>query len=97
MAIELFDKYTPAEIFRMIDNQSVSVAAGERLIKRYGDRRALEAVVEYQRTQGINLDKEIEERILRIGELLDAFYEKTEAALNLVRPPTRTRKGQLNG
>jgi hypothetical protein len=79
MEAELFDKYTPAEIFRMIDNQSVSVSAGERLIKRYGDRRALEAVVEYQRTQGIKLDKEIEGRILHIGELLDEFYETAGA------------------
>ena len=94
MAIELFDKYGPAEIFRLIDNQSVSRAAGERLIKRYGDRRALEAVMEYQKTQGIDLGKEIEDRILRIGELLDEFYEKTEVALNLVRPQARKgRKG----
>jgi hypothetical protein len=86
MAIELFDRYNPADIFGMIDNQSVSREMGERMIKRYGDRRALEAVMEYQKTQGIELGKEIEDRILRTGKLLDELYKKIEAALNMTSP-----------
>jgi hypothetical protein len=94
VASELFDKYNPAEIFRMIDNQSVSREMGERMIKRYGDRRALESVMECQKTQGIEFDKEIEKHINHIGELLDELYEKTEAALDMTKPhKRRERKG----
>jgi hypothetical protein len=89
MAIELFDKHNPADIFRMIDNQSVSREAGERMIKRYGDRRALEAVMEYQKTQGVELGKEMEQRMLRIGELLDKLYEKIETAIDVAKPQRR--------
>jgi hypothetical protein len=71
-----FEKNTPAEIFRMIDNQTVSVKTGEQLIKRYGDRRAMEAVVEYQKSMGVEIEKEIEERINYIGNLIDEFFQK---------------------
>jgi hypothetical protein len=82
MAMEHFDRHGPAEIFGMIDNQSVNRELGERLIKRYGDRRAMESVIEYQKTQGIEIDREIEQGIFRIGELLDELHEKTESALS---------------
>lgn len=89
MAIELFDKYNPADIFGMIDNQSVSRDVGERLIKRYGDRRALEAVIKYQKTQEVDIGKEIEQRIFRISEQLDKLYEKIETAMNITKPQGR--------
>jgi hypothetical protein len=81
-----FDKYNPAEIFLMIDNQSVSRTEGERLIKRYGDLRAFEAVMEYQRNNGLVTDKEIEQKIMLIGELIDELFEKTEAAIKTINP-----------
>jgi hypothetical protein len=71
-----FEKNTPADIFRIIDNQTVSVKHGEQLIKRYGDRRAFEAVIEYQKSMGVEIEKEIEERIIRIGNLIDEFFQK---------------------
>jgi hypothetical protein len=89
MLIEYFDRYGPADIFGIIDNQSANRELGERLIKRYGDRRAMESVIEYQKTQGIEIDGEIEQRIFRIGELLDELHEKTEAALSALN----TEKG----
>jgi hypothetical protein len=87
-----FEKNTPADIFRMIDNQSVSRATGERLIKRYGDRRAFEAVIEYQKNTGVEIEKEIEERIFRIGDLIDEFFQKMIFAGVGKSKKTRRRK-----
>jgi hypothetical protein len=91
-----FDKYNPAEIFLIIDNQSVSRTAGERLIKRYGDRRAFEAVMEYQRDNGIVVDKEIEQKIMLIGELIDELFEKTEAAIKATNPSNKRKRVKRN-
>jgi hypothetical protein len=65
---------TPAEIFRAIDNQSVSREVGESLIERYGDRRVMEAIAALQEKMGIELNKEVGERIVHIGQLIDEFY-----------------------
>jgi hypothetical protein len=71
-----FEKNTPADIFRIINDQTVSARHGEQLIKRHGDRRALEAIIEYQKSMGVEIEKEIEERIFRIGNLIDEFFQK---------------------
>jgi hypothetical protein len=78
MSVKAIDTYSPADIFRMIDNQSVSVKQGEQLIQIYGDCRAVEAVIEYQKSRGVEIGKEIEERITRIGNLIDEFFQKND-------------------
>jgi hypothetical protein len=80
---------TPSEIFRAIDNRSVNRQAAESLIKRYGDHRVREALADLQENIGIELDKEIGQRIARIGRLIDEFYEK---ALEI-----RPSKGRKSG
>jgi hypothetical protein len=65
---------TPAEIFRAIDNQSVNQEAGERLIEKYGDRRAMEVIADLQEKMGIELSEEAGRRITHIGQLIDEFY-----------------------
>jgi hypothetical protein len=79
------DKYTPEEIFRVIDNQSVSVREGELIIQHYGDRRVMEAIADLQERMGIELNEEMGEKIIHIEQLIDAFYEKAIA----ICPPER--------
>jgi hypothetical protein len=67
---------TPSEIFLAIDNQSVNRSVGESLIERYGDRRVIEAIADLQGKMGIELDKEVGQRIVHIGQLIDEFYGK---------------------
>jgi hypothetical protein len=67
---------TPSEIFLVIDNRSVTRKAGESLIKRYGDRRVMEAIADLQEKMGIELIEEVGQRLTYIGELIDEFYEK---------------------
>jgi hypothetical protein len=67
---------TPSEIFLVIDNRSVNRKAGESLIERYGDRRVMEAIADLQEKMGIELDKEVGQRLTHIGQLIDEFYEK---------------------
>jgi hypothetical protein len=60
-------------IFRLIDNQSVSVKAGVKLIENYGKRKAGEAIEQTRKESGLVLDPEIEERIIRLNGVLDQF------------------------
>lgn len=89
---ELFEPsvpQTPTEIFRAIDNQSVNGAVGESLIERYGDRRVMEAIAELQEKMGIELDKEVGERIAHLGQLIDEFY-----GMMIEAYPVKKRKGK---
>jgi hypothetical protein len=91
-----FDNFasTPEEIFRVIDNQSVSRIEGISLIERYGWQKAKEAVEEFRKGTGVDLGEEMEERIDRISDLINELYEKTVEALREIQPP---RKGKRNG
>jgi hypothetical protein len=84
----------PADIFQAIADKSVNRMIGENLIKQYGDRRAMEALIEYQKTQGVELDKEIKQRIFRLEKLLDELYEKSVSVLGAAKPEGgKARKG----
>jgi hypothetical protein len=81
---------TPAEIFWVIDNQSVNRQTGESLIERYGDHRVREALADIQGKMGIELSEEVGNKINYIGQLIDEFFEK----IILIYPPSREKDGK---
>jgi divalent metal cation (Fe/Co/Zn/Cd) transporter len=81
---------TPSAIFRAIDNQSVNRQVGEDLIKRYGDRRVMEAIAELQEKMGIELTEEVGQRLTHIRQLIDEFHEK----IIDIYPPPKKKKGK---
>jgi hypothetical protein len=75
---------TPAEIFKVIDNQSVNRVQGENLIERYGNLRVKEALADIQRKMRIEVNEEVDRRIKNIGKLLDELYEKMETPISSI-------------
>jgi hypothetical protein len=66
-------KLDAGDIFRLINNRSVSAVAGVKLIENYGNRKAGEAVEQTRKKARPAFDPEIDGRIARIGGLPDQF------------------------
>jgi len=67
---------TAEEIFKTIDNKSVSHKAAVQLIESYANRKAWEAITELRKKSGVEVGKEIEELIAEITKRLDEFLER---------------------
>jgi hypothetical protein len=67
---------TAEEIFKAIDNKSVSHKAAFQLIESYANRKTWEAITELREKSGAEVGKEVEELVAEIIKRLDEFLEK---------------------
>jgi hypothetical protein len=94
---DLFEGYqrknfNAEDVFKLIDNQSVSKAIGIKLIEWYGIRMAGESVEKMRKGVGIEYGKEMEDVIGRINRLLDKALEEIKEEIIETTPKGRRHR-----
>jgi hypothetical protein len=72
-----YEKITPKDIVKAMEDENIQSNVIEYMIRQYGDRRAREALEEIRKGLGISLDEEIENTLNRLTRAIDTLYEIT--------------------
>ncbi|GHV89875.1 hypothetical protein AGMMS50268_03780 [Spirochaetia bacterium] len=93
---DLFEGYqrknfTAEDVFKLIDNHSVSKAIGVKLIEGYGLRMAGEAMDKMRKESGIEYGEDVEAVIVRVNRKLDKVLEGIKVDIIEMKPK---RKGK---